>query len=265
MERTIGLDAHAASCTLAVISQTGRKLKDFPVETHGEALVEAIQMIPGRKHLVFEEGLQSAWLYETLRPHVEEVVVAGVTESRGQKSEPLPDQAAVLELLRARDRDTVELRLGADGRRGLDPGSGPADAGAVSAAQPRVEGDLQGRSDPGHHAAEQGSALGCSPAGRSRVSPSSRLRAPSQRRSCGCGRTRRRIGRSAAGTPWSQTAARRHAPPQNRRKRWPEQAPMEGWFSRFREEQRRYENAQQRGSIMPEGTTEPKAIGLGGP
>jgi hypothetical protein len=39
MERYIGLDAHAASCTLAVISQTGRKLKDFPVETNGEALV----------------------------------------------------------------------------------------------------------------------------------------------------------------------------------------------------------------------------------
>lgn len=87
MERYIGLDAHAASCTLAVISQTGRRLKDFPVETNGQALVEAIRMIPGRKHLVFEEGLQSAWLYETLRPHVDEVIVAGVTESRGQKSD----------------------------------------------------------------------------------------------------------------------------------------------------------------------------------
>ncbi len=87
MERYIGLDAHAASCTLAVISQAGRRLKDFPVETNGQALVEAIRMIPGHKHLVFEEGLQSAWLYETLRPHVDEVVVAGVTESRGQKSD----------------------------------------------------------------------------------------------------------------------------------------------------------------------------------
>jgi hypothetical protein len=45
------MDAHAASCTLAVISETGRKLKDFPVETNGQALVEAIRMIPGRKHL----------------------------------------------------------------------------------------------------------------------------------------------------------------------------------------------------------------------
>ncbi len=39
MERYIGLDVHAASCTLAVISQTGRRLRDFPVETNGQALV----------------------------------------------------------------------------------------------------------------------------------------------------------------------------------------------------------------------------------
>ena len=30
MERYIGIDVHAASCTIAVISQSGRKLKDFP-------------------------------------------------------------------------------------------------------------------------------------------------------------------------------------------------------------------------------------------
>jgi hypothetical protein len=87
MERYIGLDAHAASCTLAVISQTGRRLKDFAVETNGQALVEAVRMIPGQKHLVFEEGLQSAWLYETLCPHVDEAVVVGITESRGPKSD----------------------------------------------------------------------------------------------------------------------------------------------------------------------------------
>ena len=87
MERYIGMDVHAASCTLAVISEKGRKLKDFPVETNGQALVEAIRMIPGHRHLVFEEGLQSAWLYETLHPHVDDIVVAGITTSRGQKSD----------------------------------------------------------------------------------------------------------------------------------------------------------------------------------
>ena len=87
MQRYLGLDVHAASCTIAVISQAGKRLRDCPVETNGEALVEAVRMIPGQKHLVFEEGLQSAWLYETLSPHVDEVVVAGITESRGQKDD----------------------------------------------------------------------------------------------------------------------------------------------------------------------------------
>jgi hypothetical protein len=44
-------------------------------------------MIPGHKHLVFEEGLQSAWLYETLSPQVDAIVVAGIAESRGPKSD----------------------------------------------------------------------------------------------------------------------------------------------------------------------------------
>jgi hypothetical protein len=65
MERYIGIDVHAASCTLAVNSEKGRRLRDFPVETNGQALVEAVWMIPGRKHLVFEDGLQSAWLSST--------------------------------------------------------------------------------------------------------------------------------------------------------------------------------------------------------
>ena len=31
-----------------------RRLKDFPVETNGQALVEAVRMVPGQKQLVFE-------------------------------------------------------------------------------------------------------------------------------------------------------------------------------------------------------------------
>lgn len=41
-------------------------------------------MIPGHPHRVFDEGLQSASLQETLRSHLAEVMVAGVTESQGQ-------------------------------------------------------------------------------------------------------------------------------------------------------------------------------------
>jgi transposase len=87
MERYLGLDVHAASSTLAVISEAGKRLQTHVLETNGRALVEAVRLIPGRKHLVFEEGTQSAWLYEILSPHVDEAVVAGVTTSRGQKDD----------------------------------------------------------------------------------------------------------------------------------------------------------------------------------
>jgi len=89
VERYIGLDPHGTSCTFGVIGPSGRKLRNDVVETNGKALVSYLRGIPGRKHLCLEEGTQSAWLYEILSPHVEEIVVAGIGESRGQKSDVL--------------------------------------------------------------------------------------------------------------------------------------------------------------------------------
>jgi hypothetical protein len=71
MERYAGLGSHARSCTLGVMSAGGQRLKSLVVETNGRALVEAVRGIGGRVHLCLEEGTQSAWLYERLKPHVE--------------------------------------------------------------------------------------------------------------------------------------------------------------------------------------------------
>ena len=98
MRRYIGLDVHAASSTLAVVSETGRKLKDYPLETNGRSLVEAIRMIPGQKHLVFEEGTQSAWLYEILSPHVDEAVVAKAATPSERSAYRKPLSSAVIDL-----------------------------------------------------------------------------------------------------------------------------------------------------------------------
>ena len=87
MERYIGLDVHAKSCTMVVLSQSGRLLRERIVETNGAALVEAIRVEPGHKHICLEEGTQSAWLYEILSPHVHEVVVLQERRSRGPKSD----------------------------------------------------------------------------------------------------------------------------------------------------------------------------------
>ena len=87
MKRYIGLDVHAASTTFAVMSEAGNRLGSHVVETHGQALVEQLKTIPGEKHVCLEEGAQSAWIYEIRSPYAAEVVVAVISESRGQKSD----------------------------------------------------------------------------------------------------------------------------------------------------------------------------------
>ena len=89
MERYIGLDAHGQSCTFGVMGPSGRKIRHDVVETNGAALVQYLRGLPGRKHLCLEEGTQSAWLYEILSPHLEELAVAGNEKSHGPKSDVL--------------------------------------------------------------------------------------------------------------------------------------------------------------------------------
>jgi len=87
MDRYVGVDAHASSCTVAVIGPSGRRIGSQVVETNARALIEVVRAIPRRRHLCFEEGTLAEWLHEVLEPHVEELVVAGVEERRGSKSD----------------------------------------------------------------------------------------------------------------------------------------------------------------------------------
>jgi predicted NBD/HSP70 family sugar kinase len=70
MDKYIGIDVHARSCTLAVVDGSGKRVGQHVIETNGESLIECLRMIPGQRHLCMEEGTQSAWLYEILSPHV---------------------------------------------------------------------------------------------------------------------------------------------------------------------------------------------------
>jgi transposase len=111
MDRYIGLDVHKQSCTVAVVSSSGKRLGSEVVETDGPALLKAIRDIRGRLHVCLEEGTQSAWLCELLEDHVEDVVVVMPPESRGPKDD-------------ARDAWTraEELRVGAIRTRVYKPG-----------------------------------------------------------------------------------------------------------------------------------------------
>ena len=108
MERYIGLDVHAASCTLAVVGPSGKRLKSLVVETSGAALIDALRSVPGQRHVCMEEGTQSQSLHEILSPHVAERVVAGMEEkSYGPKSDRR-DAFALAEALRV---GAIETRV----------------------------------------------------------------------------------------------------------------------------------------------------------
>ncbi len=106
MERYIGLDAHASSCTLGIVGPSGKRLGSQVVETNARALIEVLRGIPRNRHLCLEEGTLSGWLYEVLKPHVEELTVAGVGKSRGPKTDKL-DAFALAEKLRIGSLETT--------------------------------------------------------------------------------------------------------------------------------------------------------------
>lgn len=89
MERFIGIDVHSQSCTITVIGPSGKKLSSRVVETNGAMLVEAIKAIAGDRHICFEEGTQSAWLYEILEKLAKEIVVCVPLAKDGSKSDQL--------------------------------------------------------------------------------------------------------------------------------------------------------------------------------
>jgi transposase len=98
MDRYIGLDVHAQSCTLAVLSPSGKRVRCKVVETNAAALIAALKEIPGRRQLCLEEGTQSGWLHEVLEPHVSDLVVTVPKARKGNKSDEADARARAEEL-----------------------------------------------------------------------------------------------------------------------------------------------------------------------
>jgi hypothetical protein len=65
----------------------------------------SVKELPRPRRLCFEEGAQSAWLYEALSPHVDELVVVGAKGNRGQKNDAL-DALALAQGLRVGNIET---------------------------------------------------------------------------------------------------------------------------------------------------------------
>jgi transposase len=99
MSRYIGLDVHSQSTALAVMSESGRRLTSNVVETSARALIDAVKAVPKPRHIVMEEGTQSAWLAEVLSPHAESLVVTVPGAQRAAKND-IEDAFSLAEALR---------------------------------------------------------------------------------------------------------------------------------------------------------------------
>jgi transposase len=89
MDRYIGLDVHKQSSTFVVLGKTRRRLRTEVVETYGKSLIEFLRLIPGNRHLCFEEGTQSQWLYEILSPHVHTIAIVPGKKRLGNKDDTI--------------------------------------------------------------------------------------------------------------------------------------------------------------------------------
>ena len=81
-DKYVGLDVHQASVVAAVLNAQGKCVCQSILETKGPTIVDFITGLSGTLHVTFEEGTQSVWLYDLIRPLVAELVVCDPRKNR---------------------------------------------------------------------------------------------------------------------------------------------------------------------------------------
>ena len=91
----------------------GKLVMESIVETKARTLLDFLDGLRGELHVTLEEGTWAAWLYDVLKPHVEELVVCNPRRNAllkdGSKSDRV-DARKLAELLRLEccERSTTE-------------------------------------------------------------------------------------------------------------------------------------------------------------
>jgi transposase len=100
----IGLDVHKEAISIAVLNGAGKSVMESIIETKAATLVQFLQGLRGELHVTLEEGTWAAWLYDVLRPRVQEIVVCNPRRNallkEGSKTDKV-DARKLAELLRA--------------------------------------------------------------------------------------------------------------------------------------------------------------------
>ena len=100
----IGMDVHQSTISVAVLDAEGKLVMQSILATHAAAILDFVHGVRGTLQVTFEEGTQSAWLYDLLVRHVAKVVVCNPRQNAllkaGNKSDQI-DARKLAELLRA--------------------------------------------------------------------------------------------------------------------------------------------------------------------
>lgn len=97
----VGLDVHQATVVCNVRDENGHTTVESKIATRADAIRGFLKGLEGRVHVAFEEGTQAQWLFDLVRPLVEEVVVCDPRRivTKGNKADRI-DAARISELLR---------------------------------------------------------------------------------------------------------------------------------------------------------------------
>ena len=100
----IGMDVHTETISIAVLNSAGKLVMESVIETKALTMIQFVRGLRGDLHVTLEEGTWAAWLYDLLRPHVNQVLVCDPRQNAflkvGNKSDRI-DARKLAELLRS--------------------------------------------------------------------------------------------------------------------------------------------------------------------
>ena len=106
----VGMDVHKAITVIVVLNAAGHVESRTQVKTKAENICDFFRGLSGRVEVVFEEGTQSAWLYQLIKPLVAAVTVCDPRHNKligdGNKSDD-DDAETLARLLRMREVKAV--------------------------------------------------------------------------------------------------------------------------------------------------------------
>jgi hypothetical protein len=110
----VGFDVHLA--TIVVLNAAGKCVMESIIETKGSTIIEFLSGLSGTIHVVFEEGTQSTWLHDLIKPRVAEVVVCDARKHQKQSGENHADRVDAYKLAsRLRLREVKGVYKGIEG------------------------------------------------------------------------------------------------------------------------------------------------------